>query len=91
MQNSASMRPDLMLVTTQGIQGKKSHTNRQGNCRIVTQKGFNEPTNSILVDVYKGSGRNYEQCENAMINITFKSGKEFNGTFEQLEILITKK
>lgn len=91
MQNSASMRPDSMLVTVQGVRGGKTHTNRQGSCRIVTTKGYNEPTNTIWVDVFKGSGKNYEPAENASINITFKSGKEFNGTFEQLETLITKK
>lgn len=79
------MRPDLLLVTTQGRQGKKKHTNQQGQCLISVSKGYNEPCNEILVDVFKGLGHTYEPAETALINISFADGKQFNGTFDQLK------
>lgn len=84
MKNSASMRPDLLLVTTQCIKGGKTHTNRQRNCRMSVSKGFNEPTNSIWLDVYTGIGNTYSQAENALINVSFSDGQEWNGTFAEL-------
>lgn len=47
------MRPDLLLVTTQGVRGGKHHSNLQGQCKIKITKGFNEPENSITVDVFE--------------------------------------
>lgn len=82
---NASMRPDQMLVTTQGVKGGKTHTNKQGNCRIIVKKGFNEPENSIWVDVFTGIGNTYRPAETATINISFADGKQWNGTFEELK------
>lgn len=90
MKNSASMRPDHLLVTTQGIRGGKYHSNIQGNCRIKVTKGFNEPENSIWVDVFEGSGHTYQQADTAKINISFADGKQWDGTFEQLKKLMFK-
>lgn len=84
----ASMRPDLLLVTTQGVKGGRPHTNMQGSCRIKVQKGFNEPENSIWVDVFEGVGHTYNRAETAKINISFADGKEWNGTFDELKAII---
>jgi hypothetical protein len=89
MKHTASKRPDQLLVTTQGIRGGKSHTNKQGNCRIIVKKGYNEPENSIWVDVYNGSGLTYQPAETAMINISFADGTQWNGNFEQLKTKLT--
>jgi len=79
------MRTDEMLVTTQGVQGKKKHTNLQGMVSIAVLKGFNEPENRITVDCFKGLGHSYQRRETALINITFADGKEWNGTFADLQ------
>lgn len=76
MEKNASMRKDQLLVTTQGIRGGKTHTNRQGNCRIIAKKGYNEPENYIWIDVPK---------EEALINITFADGHQWNGHFNDLQ------
>jgi hypothetical protein len=83
--NQASMRPDQMLVTVQGVRGGKTHTNKQGSCRIIVKKGFNEPENYIWVDVFSGRGAEYKAAANATISISFKDGTEWNGSFEDLQ------
>jgi len=91
MKNSASMRPDILLVTTQGVKGGKHHTNRQGQCRIAVAKGYNEPVNAITVDAFKGMGHSYEPAETALINISFADGTQFNGTFDSLQKIVAAK
>jgi len=90
MKNSASMRPDQLLVITQGVRGGKHHSNLQGQCKLKVTKGFNEPESSITVDVYEGLGYNYKPSETAKVNISFSDGTEWNGTFEQLQKSLKK-
>ncbi len=85
MSNSASMRPDLLLVTTRGVKGGKLHSNPQGCAKLKVLKGYNEPENSISIDVFKGSGFSYAPRETALINITFSNGGEWYGTFDELQ------
>jgi hypothetical protein len=85
MKNLASMRPDLLLITTQGVKGKKYHSNLQGSCRMKVSKGYNEPEDSICLDVFEGFGNTYNHAETAKINICFSDGKEWNGNFEKLQ------
>lgn len=80
----ALMRPDQLLVTTQGIRAGKTHTNRQGSCRMIVKKGFNEPENSIWLDVFTGIGE-VRPAETASINISFADGKQWNGDFSKLQ------
>lgn len=79
MEKNASMRKDQLLVTTQGIRGGKTHTNRQGNCRVIAKKGYNEPEDYIWIDVPK---------EKALLNVTFASGQQWNGHFADMEKLL---
>lgn len=90
MKNSASMRPDLLLVTTQGVRGGKHHSNSQGQAKFKVCKGYNEPENSITVDVFEGLGHSYKQAETAKVNISFADGSQFNGTFDELKKAIQK-
>jgi len=82
------MRPDLLLVTTQGVRGGKHHSNLQGQCKMKVCKGYCEPENSITIDVFEGLGHTYSPAETAKINISFDNGKEWNGTFEQLKAIL---
>lgn len=79
------MRPDQLLVITQGVRGGKHHSNLQGQVKAVVKKGYNESENSITIDVFKGSGHTYEPTETAKINISFADSKEWNGNFENLK------
>jgi len=78
---------DVLIVQTQGVKGGKWHSNRQG--QVVIKVGKNAtmlPTcNKITVDGYSGLGPNYQQRENALIDIDFASGATFTGTFDKLE------
>lgn len=79
------MRPDILLVATQGVRGGKIHSNIQGNCRIKVTKGYNEPANTIWVDVFEGAGHTYKQAEKAKINVSFADGKQWDGNFDSLK------
>lgn len=84
MKKEALKRPDQLLVITQGTRGGKQHSNLQGQIKAVVKKGYNEPENSITIDVFTGTAENYKPAETALINISFSDQTEWNGNFEQL-------
>lgn len=85
MKQTASKRPDQLLVTTQGVRGGKLHTNQQGQVSVRVNKGYSFPEDSITVDVFKGLGHTYERAETANINISFADGTQWNGNFAALQ------
>ena len=85
MNNSETTRKDELLVITQGVRGGKMHSNLQGQARLKVTKGFNEPENSITIDVFEGLGHSYNRADTAKINIQFSDGTEWNGNFDKLK------
>lgn len=86
------MRNDLLQVTTVSKAGKWSKRTLKGAAYLTVTKGFNEPSNQIAIEVTHTSGVGSFKTEHshpeALINITFKSGRVWSGTFSDLENLI---
>lgn len=78
------MRKDNLQVITKGTRhDSKQHLNVQGSVTAKVSKGFNDPSNSITVEVISGL-KNIERREEALINIEFSDGTEWTGTFDKL-------
>ena len=83
-------RNEHMVVFSQGVSGKGGQSRKQGRVRITTTKGYNEPANTIEVDVLAGTRGSYKKREEALLSIEFKDGTSFNGTFAELAAIIVK-
>ena len=74
-----------ILVTTQGISGGKRKCSRHGCVNIETMD-----ENVIIVDAYRGQGRDYKEREEEEITIIFSDKTQWTGTFRQLNEQLTK-
>lgn len=78
------MRKDHLQVMTQGARPfSKQHLNTAGCIRATVSKGFSEPADGITVEVMSGMSQ-IERRETALINIEFKDGKMWSGSFDDL-------
>jgi alkyl hydroperoxide reductase subunit AhpC len=81
----------LLQVSTQGITGGKTKTERKGWAMLSFKQKEYSPMAQISVDTFEGSGNTYKERDSALITISFHDGEQstWSGNIDELKEILS--
>lgn len=81
-----------LFVAKKGIKGGVSKTTKEGYVRLFFGEGEFERNKEYLeIDMFQGSGINYQKRKEPAIKIKFETGETWKGSLNDLKEMLIKK